>query len=325
MLKWWSPFSSVFSCSLLDVLLSSFPRFFGEIWGVVSSFNGLVNRDSNGDLDLVLGTNRGSFIIQSAIFCFSGSADIGQFKLFSYFCLVSSMSVFLSSFDRVLELRLSRGWIVGFSWAVCVGLFNSSEDRIGSRDFGKVVFSGEVGSLSFKLKENSFILPWVIAVPSSICSGLVLAETILRDLRGWGSCLLMLESLELQLEPCLRIPFVGRGLISEFVDRLWVDRVDLLSELVDMLWVDTGDLVLELVDTFCVDTEEIVDALWVEIELVLSAAEFWSLKSLVLFFGTGFWRGVVSCKISTTLVLESISDPSWVCSEGSSSTGEVYR
>lgn len=64
--------------------------------------------------------------------------------------------------------------------------------------------------------------------------------------------------------------------------------MDLLSELVEMLWVDTGDLVLELADTLCVDTEEFVDTLWVEIELVLSVTEFWGLKSLVLFFGTGF-------------------------------------
>ena len=97
--------------------------------------------------------------------------------------------VLCSSSERLLEVKLSRGCIFGFSCAFCSELFKGTGDLTGKRDIGTVEFSGEEelnGSSSFELKED-FVLSLVIACSSKACSRTVLVGTELRRLRGCGS------------------------------------------------------------------------------------------------------------------------------------------
>lgn len=113
--------------------------------------------------------------------------------------------VFCSSSDRVLEVKLSLGWIFGFSCAVCSEPFKGTGDLTGKRDFGEVAVSGEeeLGVFSsFELRLDSVFS----RVMAAVFSAAVFEGMELRRPIGCGSWLLTLASLELKLEVCLRIP-----------------------------------------------------------------------------------------------------------------------
>lgn len=151
----------------------------------------------------------------------------------------------------MIEFRLRRGCIFGFSCKPRGGFISCDEALTGKRDFGNFIGEGELnGSLFSILLLDSSVFPRESLDSSGSFPWLVFLQTWLRDTTGWRSWLLRVGSFEL----CLGILLGGGDLIPEpaVVDTLWLD----------MLWVDT--------------------------ELVLSEIEPWGLLILVLFFGTGF-------------------------------------